>query len=117
MKKIYIFFVFALLIIILFPSFVFSERGIKVQSRRLALVIGNGAYKTSPLRNPVNDAYDMANSLRGLGFEVIHKENASRKTMKLAIREKQWGQTYTIDRIIKNLRGHTQHAAEFFISG
>lgn len=61
MKRIYIFFVFTLLIIILFPSFAFSERGIKVQSRRLALVIGNGAYKSSPLRNPVNDAYDMAN--------------------------------------------------------
>lgn len=24
--------------------------------RRVALVIGNSAYKTSPLRNPVNDA-------------------------------------------------------------
>lgn len=28
--------------------------------RRVALVIGNGAYKNAPLRNPVNDAKDMA---------------------------------------------------------
>ena len=30
------------------------------QQRRIALVIGNAAYETGPLRNPVNDATDMA---------------------------------------------------------
>jgi hypothetical protein len=67
------------------------ERAIRVAQRvkeqRLALVIGNGAYKSSPLKNPVNDAYDMARTLKILGFEVIHKENAGQKTMKEAIRE------------------------------
>lgn len=28
--------------------------------RRIALVIGNSAYRTGPLKNPVNDATDMA---------------------------------------------------------
>ena len=41
-------------------------------ARRVALVVGNGAYEQAgPLRNPVNDANDMAAALRGLGFEVI----------------------------------------------
>lgn len=41
--------------------------------RRVALVIGNGAYERpgSALRNPANDARAMAEKLRALGFEVI----------------------------------------------
>jgi len=49
--------------------------------KRVALVIGNGAYDTSPLKNPVNDAQDIANTLSSLGFEVIHLENADKRTM------------------------------------
>ena len=54
--------------------------------RRVALVIGNGAYQTvSPLANPPNDATDIANALRGLGFEVILETNADLPTMGLAL--------------------------------
>ena len=35
---------------------------------RVALVIGNSAYKDAPLANPANDAWLMAETLRGLGF-------------------------------------------------
>ena len=46
--------------------------GISRAEDRVALVIGNGDYRhTSPLRNPVNDANDMAARLGELGFEVI----------------------------------------------
>jgi len=38
--------------------------------KRIALVIGNSAYRDSPLRNPVNDAADMAEVLRDSGFAV-----------------------------------------------
>ena len=39
---------------------------------RVALVIGNGAYKHAPaLANPKNDAEGMAASLKRLGFEVL----------------------------------------------
>ena len=39
---------------------------------RVALVIGNGDYRhTAPLRNPINDANDMAAKLGELGFDVI----------------------------------------------
>jgi formylglycine-generating enzyme required for sulfatase activity len=40
-------------------------------ARRVALVIGNAAYQGSPLRNPVNDARDMAASLSRIGFTAI----------------------------------------------
>jgi len=53
--------------------------------RRIALVIGNSAYKSSLLVNPVNDAQDMAYALRFLGFDVTHKENADQATMEDAI--------------------------------
>ena len=53
--------------------------------RRTALVIGNGAYKDGPLKNPVNDARDMAAALKGLGFEVILRENAGLRQMEDAL--------------------------------
>jgi uncharacterized caspase-like protein len=55
--------------------------------RRVALVIGNGSYKDAPLKNPANDATDMAAALKGLGFEVIARTNASQREMKGAVRE------------------------------
>lgn len=55
--------------------------------QRVALVIGNSAYKDSPLRNPSNDASDMAQTLRGLGFQVILRTNAGRRQMVEAVRE------------------------------
>jgi tetratricopeptide (TPR) repeat protein len=42
------------------------------QGRRVALVIGNSAYKTVPaLRNPESDAKAVATSLRNLGFDSV----------------------------------------------
>lgn len=44
--------------------------------KRLALVIGNSAYKNAPgLKNPANDAGDMAGALQRLGFEVLRGIN------------------------------------------
>ena len=53
---------------------------------RTALVIGNAGYAFGKLENPVNDARDMADALRGSGFEVILKTDADQATMKDAIR-------------------------------
>jgi hypothetical protein len=55
--------------------------------RRVALVIGNGAYASAPLKNPPNDARDMAGALRRLGFTVIEKINVPQKEMNRAIAE------------------------------
>lgn len=49
--------------------------------RRVALVIGNGAYKTGSLKNPINDARDVAGVLRRIGFTVTHLENVDRAQM------------------------------------
>ena len=56
-------------------------------AERVALLIGNNNYSTTPLRNAVNDARDLADALKELGFHVIVKENASRREMIEAIRE------------------------------
>lgn len=60
---------------------------LKPPSARTALVIGNGSYTSAPLRNPLNDASDVAAALKGLGFEVLSHTNVDQGTMKRAIRE------------------------------
>ena len=52
---------------------------------RHALVIGNANYQSSPLRNPLNDARDMATALQGLGFEVHSLLDADVSSMEQAI--------------------------------
>ncbi len=56
------------------------------QGKRVALVIGNAKYKFSPLKNPVNDATDMATSLRSVGFDVIEVKDANKRQMRAATR-------------------------------
>lgn len=55
--------------------------------KRVALVIGNAGYASSPLRNPVNDARAVSAALKDLGFDVIHQENLGLKAMGKTIRE------------------------------
>ncbi len=55
--------------------------------RRIALVIGNSAYKSSPLVNPVNDARAISAKLRALGFTVIERENLMFKEIGSTLRE------------------------------
>lgn len=56
--------------------------------RRLALVIGNGTYASTPrLRNPASDASLLATTLRKLGFEVMSGTDKSQREMKQLIRE------------------------------
>ena len=59
----------------------------QTKAQRLALVIGNGAYRDAPLPNPANDAADMAKALQASGFTVIRRENATLREMHLALRE------------------------------
>ena len=53
--------------------------------QRVALVIGNESYKSSPLRNPVNDAKTMSKTLKSLGFQVTKEENLGFQEMGEAI--------------------------------
>ena len=54
---------------------------------RIALVIGNSSYPTSPLINPSNDAKDVALILKQLNFEVIEQKDAKFLEMEKAVRE------------------------------
>lgn len=55
---------------------------------RTALIIGNGAYTAAPpLKNPPNDARDMAATLKALGFDVTTGINVGQRDMKRLIRE------------------------------
>jgi len=55
--------------------------------QRRALVIGNSKYKDNALRNPENDARDVANSLQVLGFQVTIKVNADQRDMEQAVND------------------------------
>ncbi len=58
-----------------------------VAADRVALLIGNNQYPTAPLRNAANDAHDLGEALKELGFQVIVRQNTSRKQMIDAVRE------------------------------
>lgn len=60
------------------------------EKKRIALIIGNGKYTgalLSPLKNPVNDAVLMSNTLKKTGFEVELLLNADQRQMKRAIQK------------------------------
>jgi Caspase domain len=56
------------------------------QSHRRIVLVGNGAYAASPLKNPPNDAYDMAKALSNVGFTVEHSMDLTQRQMKAMIR-------------------------------
>ena len=54
--------------------------------RRIALVIGNGAYAHVPaLKNTVSDADAISTKLRGLGYQIQYAQNVDRREMNDAI--------------------------------
>jgi hypothetical protein len=56
--------------------------------KRVALVIGNGNYRSAPqLNNPPNDASDIAQALRKLGFDVVEGRDLDHAGMDNAIRQ------------------------------
>jgi hypothetical protein len=83
-----LFFTVALLPCLLSPNSAMAQdsRGIIVATERTALVIGNNAYQTAPLKNPVNDADDMSRALTSLGFRVTLLKNVDRRAMEDSIR-------------------------------
>ncbi len=59
----------------------------QVEPSKVALIIGNTNYEVGPLRNPVNDANLMTNTLSALGFDVIKVLDATKAQMVEAVRE------------------------------
>lgn len=85
-------------------------------TERVALIIGNGQYqKFPPLDNPINDARDIAQAFKSLGFKVIHEENATKQVMQQAV--SQFTQQLRQGSIgVFYYAGHgTQHAGENYL--
>lgn len=56
--------------------------------KRVALIIGNGAYQNvTPLKNPVNDAQLMERTLQGIGFDVISAYDTTQKDIRRAVKK------------------------------
>jgi hypothetical protein len=68
-------------------SLVIAPTALAFDEARIALIIGNSNYESAPLKNPRNDAQDMARSLKTVGFDVILELDADEKTMVSAIRD------------------------------
>ncbi len=61
---------------------------VESQAKRVALVIGNSAYKhAAQLANPKNDAVDIAAALKQVGFEVVKGFDLDRAGMHQVIRK------------------------------
>ncbi|MFW5689938.1 MAG: caspase family protein, partial [Spirochaetota bacterium] len=74
----------AMIALVILVSFVLPAQ----EAPRRALVVGNGEYEHfGELRNPQNDAIDVAASLRELGFEVTTVLNADHRTLFGRIRD------------------------------
>lgn len=58
-----------------------------VWAKNYALLIGNSQYSIGELDNPANDATDLANTLRSIGFETTVKVNVDSNAMKSLIRD------------------------------
>ena len=69
-------------LLILLPVF-----AAQAESARVALVIGNAAYESSALKNPVNDAELISDALKQAGFRVTTVKNANRGQMEEAIKQ------------------------------
>ncbi len=64
-----------------------SEGAAKLlRAPKLALVIGNSSYKSSPLKNPANDARAIGEALKSGGFEVTTKLDAPHAELMQAVR-------------------------------
>jgi formylglycine-generating enzyme required for sulfatase activity len=68
-------------------SFCVMLNSAQAAEKRVALVIGNSNYSGSPLKNPVNDASDIAESLEKLGFSVAIELDQSHAQIKEKLQE------------------------------
>ncbi len=81
--------VIVMLCLLLAPGLALAQRqrGITMTEQRVALVIGNAAYRSGALDNPIHDARLIASSLERAGFSVALRENLDRRSLIDALRE------------------------------
>src|SRR3982751_3730488 len=57
------------------------------QDKRIALVVGNGAYAKSPLATAANDAGLIAQTLQAAGFDVVGARDLDGETLRQTFRD------------------------------
>ncbi|MBK8384216.1 MAG: SUMF1/EgtB/PvdO family nonheme iron enzyme [Candidatus Accumulibacter sp.] len=76
-----------LFVVVLVSLLLAAAMPLHAEEKRVALVVGNSAYRASPLRNPGNDARAIAAKLEKLGFEVIVREDLRTRQIAPMLRE------------------------------
>ncbi|MGW1422175.1 caspase family protein [Bradyrhizobium manausense] len=61
--------------------------GAQQQEKRIALVVGNGAYSKSPLATTANDAGLIAQTLQAAGFDVVGARDLDGDTLRKSLRD------------------------------
>src|SRR3977135_1351968 len=80
--------VFSLWLVLLsgFPG-ILSSASAQQQEKRIALVVGNGAYAKSPLATAANDAGLIAQTLQAAGFDVVGARDLDGDTLRRSFRD------------------------------
>src|ERR1700688_1836882 len=80
--------IFSLCLVLLsgFPG-ILSSASAQQQEKRIALVVGNGAYAKSPLATAANDAGLIAQTLQAAGFDVVGARDLDGDTLRRSFRD------------------------------
>src|SRR5450631_4006570 len=77
---------FCLILLCGFPG-ILSSAAAQQQEKRIALVVGDGAYAKSPLATAANDAGLIAQTLQAAGFDVIGARDLDGDTLRRSFRD------------------------------
>src|SRR5437764_4295997 len=66
---------------------ILSSASAQQQEKRIALVVGNGAYAKSPLATAANDAGLIAQTLQAAGFDVVGARDLDGDTLRKSFRD------------------------------
>src|SRR6202158_5928365 len=70
-----------------FPGILSSAAAQQQQEKRIALVVGDGAYAKSPLATAANDAGLIAQTLQAAGFDVVGARDLDADTLRGSFRD------------------------------
>jgi uncharacterized caspase-like protein len=85
--KILSMFSLGLILVSALPGIVSSAAAQQQQEKRIALVVGNGAYAKSPLATAANDAGLIAQTLQAAGFDVVGARDLDGDTLRKSFRD------------------------------
>src|SRR6202158_1603049 len=77
---------FCLMLFLVLPGIV-SAAAQQQQEKRIALVVGDGAYEKSPLATAANDAGLIAQTLQAAGFDVVGARDLDADTLRGSFRD------------------------------